>query len=183
LLEHIDILDTWEAMERIQARGYTKRIGVSNFSIEMLERMQFSPRVTVQPYVNQVEHSVYNQQLAMIHYLEPRGIKLTSWSPFVHGLHGPGGCPVFEDPVLVEIGKELGRTPGQVALRYLLGLSPIVNVIPKSVTRNRIQENIDVTFDMNDDQVARIRQMNRGFRFFDGVNEFGEDVLSLGLGY
>jgi diketogulonate reductase-like aldo/keto reductase len=126
---------------------------------------------------------VYNQQLAMIQYLEPRGIKLTSWSPFVNGRPGPAGCPVFEDPVLVEIGKEVGRTPGQVALRYLLGLSPIVNVIPKSVTRSRIQENIDVQFDMNEDQVGRIRQMNRGFRFIDGVDEFGEDVLGLGLGY
>jgi diketogulonate reductase-like aldo/keto reductase len=45
-------------MEKLADLKLTKRIGVSNFSIEILERMEFSPRVRIQPYVNQVEHSI-----------------------------------------------------------------------------------------------------------------------------
>jgi diketogulonate reductase-like aldo/keto reductase len=141
VIEHVDILDTWGAMESLVGLGLTRHIGVSNFSIEMLERMQLSSRVTIQPYTNQVETSVYNQQWAMIRYLETHQGRLTCWSPLCNAQKGPFGVPLLEDPV---VGAEVGRTPGQVALRYLLQLSPIINVIPKSVTPTRIAENFDV---------------------------------------
>jgi diketogulonate reductase-like aldo/keto reductase len=82
LTEQIDILDTWAAMEPLVEKSLTWYIGVSNFSIEMLERMELSPRVKIQPFANQVEQSLYCQQWAMIQYLEPRGIKFTAWSQF-----------------------------------------------------------------------------------------------------
>jgi hypothetical protein len=56
-------------------------------------------------------------------------------------------------------------------------------VISKSVPPSWIRQNIELEFDLSDDQVGRIRQMNRGFRFINGVDEFGEDSLGLGLGY
>jgi diketogulonate reductase-like aldo/keto reductase len=77
ITEHVDILDTWEAMEKLVSLGLTKRIGVSNFSIEMLERMEFSDRVRIQPYANQVEHSLYLQQDALISYVEKKISKLS----------------------------------------------------------------------------------------------------------
>jgi diketogulonate reductase-like aldo/keto reductase len=182
LLEHIDILDTWAAFESLVEKGLTKYIGLSNFSIEMLERLQINPRVKIQPYAVQVEQSIYNQQLALIQYLEPRGIKLTSWSSFANGKVGPFGVSLLQDPVLAKVAQEVGKTPGQVALRYLLQLSPVVNVIPKSVTPARIKENFEVTsFVLNEDQVARIRARNVGFRINNGIEEFGYDVLALGL--
>jgi diketogulonate reductase-like aldo/keto reductase len=181
LIEHIDILDTWAAMETLVEKGLTRHIGVSNFSIEMLERMEFSPTVKIQPFANQVEHSVYNQQLAMIQYLSSRGIKLTSWSSYGSGKVGPFGLPLLQDPVLAEVAAEIGKTPGQVALRYLLQLNPIVNVIPKSVTPARIKENFSLDFTLSPEQVAKIKQLNVGFRVFNGLEGFGYDILSLGL--
>jgi aldehyde reductase len=71
-LEHVDILDTWNEMEKLFDLKLAKRIGVSNFSIEMLERMEFSPRVRIQPHTNQVEYSNYLQQNALIEYMERR---------------------------------------------------------------------------------------------------------------
>jgi diketogulonate reductase-like aldo/keto reductase len=181
LIEHIDILDTWAVFETLVDKKLTRHIGVSNFSIEMLERLEFSPKVRIQPFANQVEHSIYNQQLAMIQYLAPRGIKLTSWSSFANGKVGPFGVPLLQDPVLAEVAKETGKTPGQVALRYLLQLNPIVNIIPKSVTPARIKENSSLDFTLSAEQVAKIKKLNVGFRINMGIEEFGYDILSLGL--
>jgi diketogulonate reductase-like aldo/keto reductase len=181
LLEHIDILDTWAAMEQLVEKGLTKHIGVSNFSIEMLERLEISPKVKIQPFANQVEQSIYNQQLAMIQYLSSRGIALTSWSSFANGKVGPFGVPLLQDPVLLEIAGQVKKTPGQVALKYLLQLSPVVNLIPKSVTPERIKENFSLDFTLSPEQVAKIKARNVGFRINNGIDEFGYDILSLGL--
>jgi diketogulonate reductase-like aldo/keto reductase len=85
-------------MEPLVRAGLTRHIGVSNFSIEMLERMQLSPRVTIQPYAIQIEHSVYNQQRAMLQYLHTREIRLMSWAPLARGRAGPFGATIFEEP-------------------------------------------------------------------------------------
>jgi diketogulonate reductase-like aldo/keto reductase len=179
--EHVDILDTWNAMEKLVDLKLTKRIGVSNFSIEMLERMEFSPKVRIQPYVNQVEHSIYLQQHALIGYLEKRGIALTSYSPLGQGAKGPFGVYVYEDEVVVEIAKEIGKTPNQVALRFLLQLSPIVNIIPKSVTPSRIKENFELDFELNENQLSRLKTRNRNWRTLDSLKFYGYDLFSIGI--
>jgi diketogulonate reductase-like aldo/keto reductase len=182
LIEHIDILDTWAAMETLVEKGLTRYIGCSNWSIEMLERMDLSPRVKIQPYANQVEFSLYNQQWAMIQYFECRGIKLTSWSSFCNGRVGPFGVTLLNDPVLAAVAAEVGRTPGQVALKHLLQLSPLVNVIPKSVNPARIKENWDLDgWELSPGHVARLKKLNVGWRINTGIDEFGFDALSLGL--
>lgn len=114
LVEHIDIIDTWLAMEKLQQKKLATRIGVSNFSIEMLERMKLSPRVTVQPYINQIEQHLYNQRWAQIDYLEKNGIRLTSWSSFASGANGPNGVSLLNDPVVLEVAKEVGKPPSQI---------------------------------------------------------------------
>jgi diketogulonate reductase-like aldo/keto reductase len=182
VIEHIDILDTWAAMEPLVEKGLTRYIGVSNFSIEMLERMELSPTVKIQPFANQVEQSLYCQQWAMIRYLEPRGIKFTAWSQFGSGKIGPAGVPFLQDPVLLEVAAEVGRAPAQVALKYLLQLSPIVNVIPKSLTPERIKENIGVDgFELNAEQIAKLRKLNVNFRITSGLAFVGYDIASQGI--
>jgi diketogulonate reductase-like aldo/keto reductase len=182
VLDSVDILDTWVAMEALVEKGLTRRIGVSNFSIEALERLELSPRVRIHPFTNQVEQTVYNQQIALIQYCEARGIHVTSWGPLARAGEGPGGVKLFEDPVLAEIAKEIGKTPGQVALRYLIQLSPIVDVIPKSVDPAHIAENFGaLSFELRPDQVQRIRSLNTGWRRFLGPSFAGYDILALGV--
>jgi diketogulonate reductase-like aldo/keto reductase len=180
-LEHVDILDTWNEMEKLVDLKLTKRIGVSSFSIEMLERMEFSPRVRIQPYTNQVEHHIYLQQHALIQYLERRGISLTSYSSLGQGIKGPFGVYVHEDEVVVEIAKEIGKTPAQVALKFVLQLSPIVNIIPKSVTPSRIKENFVLDFELNEKQLSRLKARNQCWRKFDAIKFFGYDIFSIGV--
>jgi diketogulonate reductase-like aldo/keto reductase len=170
IYDHVDILETWGAMEKVHAAGLAKHIGVSNFSIEMLERMEFSPKVHVQPYTNQVELSLYCQQRALLAYMAKRGMALTAFSPLGGSpILGPGpyGVQPLSDPVLVEVAKEVGKTPAQVVLKFLLGLSPVVHVIPKSVTPERIQKNIDLDFVLSGAQVAKLEARNLMHR---GVN-------------
>jgi diketogulonate reductase-like aldo/keto reductase len=181
-IEQVDILETWAAFESLVDKKIPRHIGVSNFSIEMLERLQISPQVRIQPFTNQIEHSVYNQQWAMIQYLESRHLHLTSYSPLGSGSEGPNGVGLPQDPVLLEIAAEVGKTTAQVAIRYLLQLSPIVDVIPKSVTPKYIKQNKEVfDFELTPEQVARIRKLNVGWRHGPGIDICGYDCLALGF--
>jgi aldehyde reductase len=175
----IDVLDTWAAMERLVDLGLVRSIGVSNFSIEMLERMRFSCRI--QPATNQVEMNLYQQQAALVHYLEWRGgILLTAYSPLGQGKARPFGVPLLEDPVLGEVAEETGKTAAQVALAFLIQLSPVVRVIPKSVTPARISENAALDFKLSEAQIARLKARDRNIRTFDTMKAWGVDVFSLG---
>jgi diketogulonate reductase-like aldo/keto reductase len=67
-------------------------------------------------------------------------------------------------------------------LKHLLQLSPLVNVIPKSVNPARIKENWELDgWELNADQVARLKKLNIGWRLNMGLEEFGFDALSLGV--
>jgi diketogulonate reductase-like aldo/keto reductase len=118
----------------------------------------------------------------MIQYLESRHLHLTSYSPLGSGSEGPNGVGLPQDPVLLEIAAEVGKTTAQVAIRYLLQLSPIVDVIPKSVTPKYIKQNKEVfDFELTPEQVARIRKLNVGWRHGPGIDICGYDCLALGF--
>jgi diketogulonate reductase-like aldo/keto reductase len=168
-------------MEALVEKGLTKHIGVSNFTLEMLERMELSPRVKIQPFTVQVELSIYNQQVIMREYLSRRQIPLTAWSPLASALVGPYGVTLLEDPVVKEVAAEVKRTTGQVALRYLLQLSPLVNVIPKSVTPARIKENFDLGFSLSEEQMSKLRGRNRAWRIGTGMEWFNCDAFAIGI--
>jgi diketogulonate reductase-like aldo/keto reductase len=175
----IDILDTWAAMERLVDLGLVRHIGVSNFSIEMLERLRFNSRI--QPITNQVEMNIYQQQAALIHYMEWRGnLLLTAYSPLGQNKTGPFEVTLLDDPVLREVAQEIGRTTAQVALKFLVKLSTIVKIIPKSVTLARISENYALDFDLTVEQVERLKARDRNIRTSDPFKNWGVDVFSLG---
>jgi aldehyde reductase len=175
----IDILDTWAAMERLVDIGLVRHIGVSNFSIEMLERMRFNCRI--QPMVNQVEMHLYQQQEALVNYAEWRkDLLITAYSPLARNRVGPFGVKCLEDPVLKGVASQVGRTPAQVILKFLTALSPSIRVIPKSVTPARIRENMALDFELTAEQSQRLRTRDRAWRTSDPFKSWGVDLLSLG---
>jgi diketogulonate reductase-like aldo/keto reductase len=104
----IDILKTWVMMENLVNLGLVRSIGVSNFSIETLERLRFNGRI--QPVTNQVEFNLYQQQAALRHYLEwGGGITLTGYTPLRKAT--PFDVKRLEDPALLEVAQEIGKTP------------------------------------------------------------------------
>lgn len=147
-------VDTWRAFIELRDEGLIRAIGVSNFNPEHIERLIAETGET--PAINQVELHPYFQQRGLRHEHEQLGIVTESWSPLAQGR-------VLEDPTIVEIAKAHSRTPGQVVIRWHLQLGNVV--IPKSVTPERIAQNIDVfDFHLSDADLAAIEGLDRGLR-------------------
>jgi len=148
-------VETWKAFERIREEGRARTIGVSNFRIEDLERLGRETETV--PTVNQVElHPRFHQSELRSWHAE-HGVATEAWSPLGQGA-------LLGEPVVVEIAERHGRTPAQAILRWHLQLGNVV--IPKSVTPERIRENIELfDFELGDEEMAATGEMDTGRRF------------------
>jgi diketogulonate reductase-like aldo/keto reductase len=142
--------------------GLVRAIGVSNFNQPHLERIIKATGVT--PAINQVELHPYLQQHGLRREHAELGIVTEAWSPLAKGA-------VVADPTLVEIAASHGKTPAQVVLRWHLELGNVV--IPKSVTPERMAENLEVfDFELTADDHAAIDALDRGQRTGPDPDEF-----------
>ncbi|KAK8836352.1 hypothetical protein M9Y10_039695 [Tritrichomonas musculus] len=174
---NLSVFDMWPEMEKLVSNGLVKHIGVSNFSIELLERFRFDPRIKIQPYCNQVECNLYMQQEALRMYCEFRGMYLECYSPLGSQFWQKNNQPnLLGDPVLTEVAKEVGKTVGQVELKFLLQLSPKAVVLPKSSNPGRQKENISLDFTLNEEHMEKLKKCERCFRFIDVAKEWGVNV-------
>lgn len=150
----VKLEDTWRAMEELLAEGSTRAIGVCNFVQPQIEELL---RVgSVPPAVNQIEFNPQLQQPGLQAYLAGESIVLQAWAPIMRGR-------VTEIPEIVEIARQLGRSPAQVTIRWVLQKGH--SVIPKSVHRERVIENAQVfDFELTDEQMASIDELDRGTR-------------------
>ena len=147
-------LDTWRAFERIQGEGRIRTIGVSNFRVEDLERLE--REAEIRPTVNQIELHPRHQQAELRAWHAEHGIATEAWSPLAQG-------DVLDEETIVAIGERHEKTPAQVVLRWHLQLGNVV--IPKSVTPERIRENLDVfDFELSDEEMAAIAGLDAGER-------------------
>ena len=104
-----DYVSTWKTLEEFKADGRARSIGVSNFQVEHLERL--AAETDVVPAVNQIELHPYFLNARSRAYGEEHGIATEAWSPIAQG-------EVLDDPAIVEIAEQVGRTPAQVVLRW-----------------------------------------------------------------
>ncbi len=130
-----DYYGTYRAMEEAYKEGKVRAIGVSNFYPDRL--IDIASFAEIPPMVNQVETHVFNQQIEAQTIMEKYGCQIMSWGPFAEGRND-----FFTNPVLAEIGKKYDKSVAQVALRYLIQRGVIV--IPKSVRKERMEQNMDV---------------------------------------
>lgn len=145
-------VDTYRALETLKGEGRVRSIGVSNFEPEHLEALREAGLET--PVLNQVELHPRLQQERVRAYGERHGILTQAWAPLGRG-------SVLDDPVLAGVAAEHGITPAQAVLRWHLQQGRIV--IPKSVTPQRIRENIDVFgFVLDEAQMAAIDALDAG---------------------
>jgi 2,5-diketo-D-gluconate reductase A len=139
-------VDSWKAFIRLQKEGRVRSIGVSNFNQDHLERIIGETGVT--PAVNQIELHPRFQQKALRAVHDRLGIKTESWSPLGRGAF------LGEAPI-TEIAAKHRRTPAQVVIRWHLDSGLIV--IPKTVRRERLKENIGaLDFHLVADDMRRI---------------------------
>ncbi len=155
-------VDTWRALEEIYRSGRARAIGVSNFQPHHLRRLKDETEIT--PAVNQIEVHPYLVQDEVRAYDADRGIATEAYSPIAQGL-------VLDDPTIVGIALRLDRTPAQVTLRWHIQRGDIV--FPKSVTRERVEENLDIfDFELSDDDMAAITGLNRDERTGEDPDTF-----------
>jgi diketogulonate reductase-like aldo/keto reductase len=153
-----DVYGAWRALETLYKEGRVKAIGVSNFYPDRLADLIVHNDIA--PMVNQIETHPYFQRAEYQEILKNRGVQLESWAPFAQGRND-----LFTNPVLAKIATAHGKTIGQVVLRWLIQRDVVV--IPKSVHRDRIEENFDVFgFELNGSDMAEIAKLDTGASIF-----------------
>lgn len=144
----------WLELEKIKAAGKAKAIGVSNYTIRHLEEMKSYAHEM--PAVNQVELHVFLQQPELVAYCNEHSIIIEAYSPLAHG-HG------MDNSVVAEIAKKHGKTPAQVMLRWCVQGGFVV--LPKSVTPERVEANIDILdFELDAKDLATIKTLDQDLR-------------------
>lgn len=144
----------WRAAERLYREGRVRAIGVTSFSSERLQDLFLHNEV--KPAVNQLETHPFFQQREAAAFLAAEGIVHEAWAPFAEGRNG-----LFTHPVLSAIARAHGRSVAAVVLRWLNQRGVVV--IPKSVRRERMAENLDIFgFALTDAEMQAIAALDTG---------------------
>ena len=149
-----DYVGAYRAMEEAYKEGKLKAIGVCNFYPHRLADL--CETVEVIPAVNQVELHPFFQQENVLALMKEYGVVPEAWGPFAEGNHG-----IFTHPVLTAIGQKYGKSAAQVALRW--NVQRGVVVIPKSVHKERIEQNMNIwDFQLSDEDMVEIAKLDIG---------------------
>ena len=161
-----DYYGAWRAMEELYKEGRIRAIGVSNFYPDRLVDLCVNAEII--PAVNQVECHPFFQQKDALKVMKEYGVQLEAWGPFAEGKNN-----FFKNPILAEIAAKYGKSVAQVALRW--NVQRGVVVIPKSVHKERIQENFNIwDFELSDKDMETISDMDIGHS--EIVNHFTADT-------
>ncbi|MCL2609331.1 MAG: aldo/keto reductase [Treponema sp.] len=148
-------VESWKHLETIYKSGKTKAIGVSNFHIHHLEDI-FAVSDIV-PALNQCECSPELTQVELADFCKNKGIRFEPWSPMGQG-------NTLKEATIIALAEKYGRTPAQIILRW--GLQRGFPNIPKSVSRERIQENAGIfDFELSDADFEAIFRINADKRY------------------
>lgn len=148
-----DYYGAWRALEDLYAEGVIRAIGVSNFYPDRL--VDICSFARIKPMVNQVETHPHNQQIEAHEWMKKYGVQHEAWAPFGEGRGG-----MFEEPLLVEIGKKYGKTAAQVILRW--DMQRNVVAIPKSTHIERMEQNFDIfDFELSEEDIAKIATLDK----------------------
>ena len=164
-----DYLGAWKDMEKAVAEGKVKSIGLSNSESERLEEVLAA--ATINPSVLQVECHPYYQQNDLKKRIAPYNTVIESWYPLGHG-----DAALIEEPVFTKLAEKYGKTNAQIILRWHIQEGIIV--FPKSSNPVHIKENIDIfDFELTEEEMNEIRQLDKGFRYFTMTLKEQEEAL------
>ena len=155
-----DVMGAWRAMQEAYRAGKIRAIGVSNFYGDQLKNLELT--MEVRPAVNQIEVNPWYQQVKEVAVNQREDVRVEAWAPFAEGKHD-----IFKNELIQQIAEKHHKTVGQIILRWLLQRN--ITVIPKSVHRVRMEENIAVfDFELDDADMNLMSTLNRQeSQFFD----------------
>ena len=148
-------VEAYKTMEQYVKNGKLRSLGVSNYY--MKEMMEFLPKVSIKPVLDQIEIHPYYQDKAVIEYLHDNGIVVEAWYP----LGGRGhNSELMEEPLLMSIARKHGKSLEQTILRW--DLQNGVVVIPGSSNPDHQKENISIfDFELTPEEMRRIDALER----------------------
>jgi diketogulonate reductase-like aldo/keto reductase len=155
----VPFTETLGALAKAKRRGLTRHIGVSNFTLAMLEE---AVRVCPEPLAtNQVEYHAYLPQDRMLAALKSHGMILTAYCPVARG-------QLLDDPTVGTIAKARGKTPAQICLRWLIQ-QPMVAAVPRALEEKHVEEDLDVfDWSLTDEEMRRLSALrSRNVRIAD----------------
>ena len=156
------LAETYKAIERLYEEKLIRVPGVSNHHQHHLEEV-FAV-ANVKPMVNQFECHPSLSQDSLRAFCAQHNIAVTAWAPLGTGI-------VFTHPVVKQLAEKYGKTVAQIVLRWHVEIGNIA--IPKSVTPERIKENLDVfDFSLETDEVAAITALNTFHRTASDPDNF-----------
>ncbi|MBO4556397.1 MAG: aldo/keto reductase [Elusimicrobiales bacterium] len=149
-----DYYGSWRAMQQLYSEGRIKAIGVCNMYPHVL--MDFCVHSKVIPAVNQVELHPFFQQEKAVELMKELGVVPEAWGPFAEGKHG-----IFANPLIESIAAKHGKTPAQAILRW--NVQRGVVVIPKSVHKERMEQNINIwDFSLDEEDMEEMSSLDLG---------------------
>ncbi|XP_055334026.1 1,5-anhydro-D-fructose reductase-like isoform X2 [Paramacrobiotus metropolitanus] len=165
---NVDHVAVWHELEKLVDEGLVRSIGVSNFNQQQLQRLIDHGRI--KPAVLQVECHAYFPQHDLLAFCQRHHVVLEAYSPLGSPQRWGGnasGPVLLEDQVLTDIAKKHGRTPAQILLRSLVERGVVV--LPKSVNKVRLQQNLQIwDFHLDDDDKHKMEHMGKnGKRLID----------------
>lgn len=155
-----DIFGSWRAMQELYAEGKVKAIGVANFHPDRVIDLIINSGFT--PAINQIETHPFHQQISNQEFLQNNNVQIQSWGPFAEGKNN-----IFQNDILLAIGKKYDKTVAQVILRWLIQRGVVA--IPKSVRKERMVENFTIfDFELSTDDIQMIQTLDtKESLFFD----------------
>ena len=149
-----DYYGAWRALEELYQEGKVRAIGVSNFYPERLTDLCMNAKI--KPMVNQIECHPFFQRETDLECAKHFGVQLEAWAPFAEAGRG-----IFTNEVLTEIAQKHRKTVAQVILRW--NVQRGVVVIPKTIHKERMEENINIfDFVLSDDEMRAIAALDTG---------------------
>jgi diketogulonate reductase-like aldo/keto reductase len=127
------VLEAYDTLLELQAKGRIRSVGVSNFGVQHLEAIRQSGRPL--PVINQIELHPFTQQRSVVDYCRRHNIALMAYSPLARG-------SALNDPFINQLARKYRRTPAQILLRWSLQNNFIP--IPKTNRPNRLRENFRI---------------------------------------
>lgn len=148
--EAVPIEETMAAMNELQREEMVRHVGVSNFSVEQLEEAMAASQTPI--ITDQVRYHPGVDRQSLLQLALESDVTVTAYSPLAKG-------DVAENPLLNAIGERYDKTPGQVALRWLVQ-QPNVIPIPKAASRDHRYENLQIfDFSLTDEEMREIFEL------------------------